>query len=107
MKNTKILSVLELVKEPAFRWQLYMIVILTATIQLCGINAVECTSPLKSQDIMAHQNGASSIFLSLPRPNLAVCQPFYRAAAATKLVWVLCVTSLCPALGPCWSYLPL
>ncbi|NWU95586.1 GTR5 protein, partial [Upupa epops] len=40
MKNTKILSVLELMKEPAFRWQLYMIVILTATIQLCGINAV-------------------------------------------------------------------
>ncbi|NXY08447.1 GTR5 protein, partial [Pteruthius melanotis] len=40
MKNTKILSVLELVREPAFRWQLYMIVILTATIQLCGINAV-------------------------------------------------------------------
>ncbi|NXN93583.1 GTR5 protein, partial [Rhinopomastus cyanomelas] len=39
-KNTKILSVLELMKEPAFRWQLYMIVILTATIQLCGINAV-------------------------------------------------------------------
>uniref|UniRef100_A0A8C3VCK9 Solute carrier family 2, facilitated glucose transporter member 5 n=1 Tax=Catharus ustulatus TaxID=91951 RepID=A0A8C3VCK9_CATUS len=38
MKNTKILSVLELVKEPAFRWQLYMIIILTATIQLCGIN---------------------------------------------------------------------
>ncbi|NXT82883.1 GTR9 protein, partial [Zapornia atra] len=40
MKNTKILSVLELMKEPAFRWQLYMIVILTATVQLCGINAV-------------------------------------------------------------------
>uniref|UniRef100_A0A8C5ITB0 Major facilitator superfamily (MFS) profile domain-containing protein n=1 Tax=Junco hyemalis TaxID=40217 RepID=A0A8C5ITB0_JUNHY len=40
MKNTKILSVLELVREPAFRWQLYMIVTLTATIQLCGINAI-------------------------------------------------------------------
>ncbi|NXD56903.1 GTR5 protein, partial [Corvus moneduloides] len=40
MKNTKILSVLELVKEPAFRWQLYMTAILTGTIQLCGINAV-------------------------------------------------------------------
>ncbi|NXG60188.1 GTR5 protein, partial [Hemiprocne comata] len=40
MKNTKILSVLELIKEPAFRWQLYTIVILTATVQLCGINAV-------------------------------------------------------------------
>ncbi|XP_071427769.1 solute carrier family 2, facilitated glucose transporter member 11-like isoform X1 [Pithys albifrons albifrons] len=40
MKNTKILSVLELVKEPAFRWQLYMLVILTSTIQLCGINAI-------------------------------------------------------------------
>ncbi|NXG77689.1 GTR7 protein, partial [Baryphthengus martii] len=41
MKNTKILSVLELMKEPAFRWQLYMIIILTSTVQLCGINAVE------------------------------------------------------------------
>ncbi|NWI70474.1 GTR5 protein, partial [Todus mexicanus] len=40
MKNTKILSVLELMKEPAFRWQLYMILILTTTVQLCGINAV-------------------------------------------------------------------
>ncbi|KAM6404058.1 solute carrier family 2, facilitated glucose transporter member 11-like [Rhynochetos jubatus] len=40
MKNTKILSVLELMKEQAFRWQLYMIVILTATVQLCGINAI-------------------------------------------------------------------
>ncbi|NXE18381.1 GTR9 protein, partial [Ardeotis kori] len=39
MKNTKILSVLELMKEPAFRWQLYIIIILTATVQLCGINA--------------------------------------------------------------------
>ncbi|XP_064024302.1 solute carrier family 2, facilitated glucose transporter member 11-like [Pogoniulus pusillus] len=40
MKNTKILSVLELMREPAMRWQLYMIVILTTTIQLCGINAI-------------------------------------------------------------------
>ncbi|XP_074895724.1 solute carrier family 2, facilitated glucose transporter member 11-like [Buteo buteo] len=40
MKNTKILSVLELMKEPAFRWQLYMIATLSATIQLCGINAI-------------------------------------------------------------------
>lgn len=50
MKNTKILSVLELMKEPAFRWQLYTIVTLTATMQLCGISAVECISPLKSQN---------------------------------------------------------
>ncbi|XP_051489676.1 solute carrier family 2, facilitated glucose transporter member 11-like [Apus apus] len=40
MKNTKILSVLELIKEPAFRWQLYTIIVLTSTVQLCGINAV-------------------------------------------------------------------
>ncbi|KAK4812938.1 hypothetical protein QYF61_001053 [Mycteria americana] len=40
MKNTKILSVLELIKEQDSRWQLYMIVILTATVQLCGINAI-------------------------------------------------------------------
>ncbi|XP_021268746.1 solute carrier family 2, facilitated glucose transporter member 11-like [Numida meleagris] len=40
MKNIKILSVLELMKDPATRWQLYMIIILTASIQLCGINAI-------------------------------------------------------------------
>uniref|UniRef100_U3IBY5 Solute carrier family 2, facilitated glucose transporter member 5 n=1 Tax=Anas platyrhynchos platyrhynchos TaxID=8840 RepID=U3IBY5_ANAPP len=40
MKNTKILSVLELMKEPAFRWQLYMIIILSATVQLSGISAI-------------------------------------------------------------------
>lgn len=51
MKNTKILSVLELMKEPAFRWQLYMIIILSATVQLSGISAVECISHLKSQNI--------------------------------------------------------
>ncbi|XP_074966301.1 solute carrier family 2, facilitated glucose transporter member 11-like isoform X2 [Phalacrocorax aristotelis] len=39
MKNIKIMSVLELMKEQAFRWQLYTIVILTTTVQLCGINA--------------------------------------------------------------------
>jgi len=48
MKNIKILSVLELMKDPATRWQLYMIIILTASVQLCGISAVECISPLKS-----------------------------------------------------------
>nr|XP_009685676.1 PREDICTED: solute carrier family 2, facilitated glucose transporter member 11-like [Struthio camelus australis] len=40
MKNTKILSVLELIKEPSFRWQLYMLATVTATVQLCGINAI-------------------------------------------------------------------
>ncbi|NXJ14259.1 GTR5 protein, partial [Odontophorus gujanensis] len=40
MKSIKILSVLELMKEPAIRWQLYMIIILTISIQLCGISAV-------------------------------------------------------------------
>ncbi|XP_042684489.1 solute carrier family 2, facilitated glucose transporter member 11-like isoform X1 [Centrocercus urophasianus] len=40
VKNIKILSVLELMKEPAIRWQLYMIIILTASVQLCGINAI-------------------------------------------------------------------
>uniref|UniRef100_A0A8C9L526 Major facilitator superfamily (MFS) profile domain-containing protein n=1 Tax=Pavo cristatus TaxID=9049 RepID=A0A8C9L526_PAVCR len=32
--------VLELMKEPATRWQLYMIIILTASVQLCGISAI-------------------------------------------------------------------
>ncbi|XP_025893449.1 solute carrier family 2, facilitated glucose transporter member 11-like [Nothoprocta perdicaria] len=40
MKTTKILSVLELIKEPSSRWQLYMLITVTATVQLCGINAI-------------------------------------------------------------------
>ncbi|OXB64685.1 hypothetical protein ASZ78_008761 [Callipepla squamata] len=40
MKNIKILSVLELMKEPAIRWQLYMIIILTTSTQLCGNSAI-------------------------------------------------------------------
>ncbi|POI33884.1 hypothetical protein CIB84_002362 [Bambusicola thoracicus] len=54
MKNIKILSVLELMKEPATRWQLYMIIILTVSVQLCGINAVECILPLTSQNIYSN-----------------------------------------------------
>ncbi|NXA83928.1 GTR9 protein, partial [Thryothorus ludovicianus] len=61
MKNTKILSVLELVKEPAFRWQLYMIVILTATIQLCGINAVESGIDEKMASYMTLSIGLSEL----------------------------------------------
>ncbi|NXQ53901.1 GTR9 protein, partial [Anthoscopus minutus] len=61
MKNTKILSVLELVKEPAFRWQLYMIVILTATIQLCGINAVESGFDEKMASYMTLSIGLSEL----------------------------------------------
>lgn len=41
MKSTKILSICELMKEPSLRWQLYMLVLIVSTVQLCGINAVE------------------------------------------------------------------
>ncbi|NXK75303.1 GTR7 protein, partial [Amazona guildingii] len=41
MTATKTLRVLELIKEPSLRWQLYILVIVMTTLQLCGINAVE------------------------------------------------------------------
>lgn len=102
MKNTKILSVLELVKEPAFRWQLYMIVILTATIQLCGINAVECTSPLKSQDIMAH---SSFLHFSQPSQTKPCCLPALLQGSSSHKA---CLGSLCDiSLPSSWSLLEL
>ncbi|XP_018421398.1 PREDICTED: solute carrier family 2, facilitated glucose transporter member 11-like [Nanorana parkeri] len=39
-KNTKNMTVLEVMKEPSMRWQLYVVVIITITLQLSGINAI-------------------------------------------------------------------
>jgi len=43
MTSTKTLRVLELIKEPSMRWQLYILMTVMTTLQLCGINAVECS----------------------------------------------------------------
>uniref|UniRef100_A0A8B9GFF1 Major facilitator superfamily (MFS) profile domain-containing protein n=1 Tax=Amazona collaria TaxID=241587 RepID=A0A8B9GFF1_9PSIT len=40
MTTTKTLRVLELIKERSLRWQLYILVIVMTTLQLCGINAI-------------------------------------------------------------------
>ncbi|XP_075754055.1 solute carrier family 2, facilitated glucose transporter member 11-like isoform X2 [Pelodiscus sinensis] len=40
MKSTKTMSVLELVKEPSLRWQLYILIALMMSFQLCGLNAI-------------------------------------------------------------------
>ncbi|XP_072271705.1 solute carrier family 2, facilitated glucose transporter member 9-like isoform X2 [Pyxicephalus adspersus] len=39
-KNTKSMTVLEVMKEPSMRWQLYVVLIITLTLQLSGINAI-------------------------------------------------------------------
>ncbi|XP_063769070.1 solute carrier family 2, facilitated glucose transporter member 9-like [Pseudophryne corroboree] len=39
-KKTKNMTVLELVKEPSMRWQLYVVIIITITVQLSGIYAI-------------------------------------------------------------------
>ncbi|KFQ43189.1 Solute carrier family 2, facilitated glucose transporter member 7, partial [Nestor notabilis] len=41
MTSMKTLRVLELIKEQSLRWQLYILIIVMTTLQLCGINAVE------------------------------------------------------------------
>ncbi|XP_019362443.1 PREDICTED: solute carrier family 2, facilitated glucose transporter member 11-like [Gavialis gangeticus] len=40
MKITKTLRVLEVLKERSLRWQLYMLMTVMTTLQLCGINAI-------------------------------------------------------------------
>ncbi len=42
--NLHIASVLQLLKSPAVRWQLITIIITMACYQLCGLNAVRCSS---------------------------------------------------------------
>ncbi|XP_063791206.1 solute carrier family 2, facilitated glucose transporter member 9-like [Pseudophryne corroboree] len=39
-KSVRSLSVLELLREPSLRWQMYMLLTLTTALQLCGINAI-------------------------------------------------------------------
>lgn len=39
-RNTKNMTVLEVIKEPSMRWQLYAIVTITITLQLSGITAI-------------------------------------------------------------------
>ncbi|KFQ38758.1 Solute carrier family 2, facilitated glucose transporter member 7, partial [Mesitornis unicolor] len=41
MTSTKTLRVLEVIKERSLRWQLYILMTVMTTLQLCGINAVE------------------------------------------------------------------
>ncbi|NXE72047.1 GTR7 protein, partial [Cochlearius cochlearius] len=43
MTSTKNLRVLEVIKERSLRWQLYILMTVMTTLQLCGINAVECS----------------------------------------------------------------
>lgn len=42
LTGNKALRVLEVLKEQSLRWQLYILLTLMTTLQLCGINAVEC-----------------------------------------------------------------
>uniref|UniRef100_A0A8C3TEP3 Solute carrier family 2, facilitated glucose transporter member 5 n=1 Tax=Chelydra serpentina TaxID=8475 RepID=A0A8C3TEP3_CHESE len=52
MKSTKTLRVLELFKERSLRWQLYILVTIMTTLQLSGVNAVECFPCVKTQSLM-------------------------------------------------------
>ncbi|KAM4707284.1 solute carrier family 2, facilitated glucose transporter member 9-like [Discoglossus pictus] len=39
-KNVRSLRVMELLREPLLRWQLYMLIALVIALQLCGVNAI-------------------------------------------------------------------
>ncbi|XP_074868685.1 solute carrier family 2, facilitated glucose transporter member 11-like isoform X2 [Carettochelys insculpta] len=40
IKSIKTTGVLELLKDPVWRWQLYMLIVVTLSLQLCGVNAI-------------------------------------------------------------------
>ncbi|XP_069819501.1 uncharacterized protein [Dendropsophus ebraccatus] len=39
-KKYKSISIIELVKEPSLRWQLYIVIVITFTLQMSGVNAI-------------------------------------------------------------------
>ncbi|XP_056387315.1 solute carrier family 2, facilitated glucose transporter member 9-like isoform X2 [Hyla sarda] len=39
-KENKSMSIIELVKEPSLRWQLYIVLVITFTLQMSGVNAI-------------------------------------------------------------------
>uniref|UniRef100_A0A8C3F0Z3 Major facilitator superfamily (MFS) profile domain-containing protein n=1 Tax=Chrysemys picta bellii TaxID=8478 RepID=A0A8C3F0Z3_CHRPI len=62
MKSTKTLRVLELFKERSLRWQLYILVTVMTTLQLSGVNAVECFPCVKTQ---SHSGATASIMTEI------------------------------------------
>uniref|UniRef100_A0A8C0GGC3 Major facilitator superfamily (MFS) profile domain-containing protein n=1 Tax=Chelonoidis abingdonii TaxID=106734 RepID=A0A8C0GGC3_CHEAB len=62
MKSTKNLRVLELFKERSLRWQLYILVTVMTTLQLSGVNAVECLPCVKTQ---SHSGATVSIMTEI------------------------------------------
>uniref|UniRef100_A0A663MBT4 Major facilitator superfamily (MFS) profile domain-containing protein n=1 Tax=Athene cunicularia TaxID=194338 RepID=A0A663MBT4_ATHCN len=81
MTSTKTLRVLELIKERSLRWQLYILMTVMTTLQLCGINAVECSlyTQNKRQLYSALQTPLSSCYYT----NLEIqhnCSTFFTGA---------------------------
>ena len=60
--NLRTASVLQLLWNPAVRWQLITIVITMACYQLCGLNAVRCSSNFNSNFLVEFY---SSILINL------------------------------------------
>uniref|UniRef100_A0A8C8RUP5 Major facilitator superfamily (MFS) profile domain-containing protein n=1 Tax=Pelusios castaneus TaxID=367368 RepID=A0A8C8RUP5_9SAUR len=61
MKNTKTLRVREIFRERSLRWQLYILVIAMTTLQLCGVNAVECFPCVKTQSLSISSTAGATV----------------------------------------------
>uniref|UniRef100_A0A8D2JDZ1 Solute carrier family 2, facilitated glucose transporter member 5 n=1 Tax=Varanus komodoensis TaxID=61221 RepID=A0A8D2JDZ1_VARKO len=64
MPSTKHLRVLEVIQAQSLRWQLYVMITVMTTLQLCGINAVEsCLSMVVAAEKAMHRLSSSSLHL--------------------------------------------
>uniref|UniRef100_A0A8C9MIZ6 Solute carrier family 2, facilitated glucose transporter member 11-like n=1 Tax=Serinus canaria TaxID=9135 RepID=A0A8C9MIZ6_SERCA len=90
MASTKTLRVLEVIKERSLRWQLYVLVTVMTTLQLCGINAVECS--LHTQDKRGSiTNLSKSMLLNQLRILSQMQHPFSQSYRPSAFLIVGCI----------------
>ncbi|KAM6423591.1 solute carrier family 2, facilitated glucose transporter member 11-like [Liasis olivaceus] len=117
LKSTQSKSVLELVKEPSLRWQLYMLLVLVVTTQLSGIQAIYSYTFEVLQTAGFHLESIPYLALGVSLCELlsaVLCSFIIERYGRKVLLWagyalmgtVLAVITLALSLQPWFSWMP-
>uniref|UniRef100_A0A8U7P6V6 Uncharacterized protein n=1 Tax=Corvus moneduloides TaxID=1196302 RepID=A0A8U7P6V6_CORMO len=88
MASTKTLRVLEVIKERSLRWQLYILMTVMTTLQLCGINAVECSLIPRTRDNTRQHYKPLKVNVINQLRTVSQLQHFFHRSGATISVMV-------------------
>ncbi|XP_063172002.1 solute carrier family 2, facilitated glucose transporter member 11-like isoform X2 [Candoia aspera] len=117
LKSAQHKSVLELVKEPSLRWQLYMLLVLVVTTQLSGIQAIYSYTFEVLQTAGFHLNLIPYLALGVSLCELlstVLCSFIIERSGRKVLLWagyalmgtMLAVITLALSLQPWFSWMP-